>query len=217
MNVDSSWISSKLPLLLQAGSWHSSGVRRNCAVWSIYCIVSQRLHLKAARVIIGCTGVARMIMPSTMAKLPMCAEPRIRKGTIVCKPLKRTVTFSVSAAYSGASICSCAWAAWLACLRYSSGCSMRFCAKSLSAMLRSGKSTVNEVWFWIAIWAMRLRYLSAFKKSWNRCCGSKLTDSSVMFFILPFLLLCLFSIRLWNRVSFDIVCVLLPPYLFGFD
>jgi len=84
---------------------------------------------------------------------------------------------------------------------------MRFWAKSPSVMDRSSKSIVREVEPETAIWLMRLRYLSCFRKSWKRCCGSVVIVSSVMFHPSP-LGFC-FSIRLLFCVGVGRVCVLL--------
>ena len=128
----------------------------------------------------GLTGLARTIMPSTMTSLPMCSEPNVRSWVVWGRPRKRTATDLISWAYSGSSIWSCAYAARLACWMYSSGLSTRVSANSVSAVNRSSKSTVMLAEPSTAIWLRRLRYLSDFKKSWKRDCGSMLvTVSSV--------------------------------------
>ena len=108
MNADSSWTKSNGPLLLQAVSAQANGARRKGVVWSMYWMLSQRLHLNAARMTMGLTGLARTIMPSTMTSLPMCSEPNVRSCVVSGNPRKRTVACSISWAYSGSSICSCA-------------------------------------------------------------------------------------------------------------
>jgi len=108
MNVLSSCMKSKGPLLRQAGSVQANGARRKGVVWSMYWMLSHRLHLNAARMTMGLTGLARTIMPSTWTKLPMWSEPKVRSWVVSGRLRKRTFMVSVSCAYSGSSICSCA-------------------------------------------------------------------------------------------------------------
>ena len=95
MNWDS-WISNlNGPFLPQVSFSHSRGSTNLISVWGMIVMCSQRMHLKAALMILGRTSVALRIIPSTAMSCKRCLLRRSLPGMRFGILMKRTFALSM--------------------------------------------------------------------------------------------------------------------------